>query len=200
MVAHSHIHGIGIAIDLIAGNQIFPDTEEISYYKAFLRVIETMKDCAEGNGEIADFTFDRRADTQHNLALLYGSVRENEPNWTPYLADEFHFAYSRNHPRLQVADLMAFETFKALDNKVGPTKRPKRRSLTALVATKRFEVLAYSTKWFADLKKHYGELEKKVGFNGCDYRDWLAKRGRLHNNSNLILFIDWIAKRDKDEK
>lgn len=200
MMAQSHVHGIGIAIDLIAGNQIFPHTEEISYYKAFLRVIETMKDCAEGNGEIADFTFDERMDTQHNLALLYGSVRENEPDWTPYLADEFHFAYSRNQPRLQVADLMAFETFKGLDNKVGPIKRPERKSLNALAATKRFEVLAYSTQWFTDLRKNYGELEKKVGFNGDDYRNWLAKRGRSHNISNLILFIDWIAKRDKGGK
>jgi hypothetical protein len=197
IMAQSHIHGIGVAIDLIAGNQIFPNTEDISYYKAFLRVIQIMTDCAMENREIADYTFDMRMDTQHNLALLYGAVRENERDWTSYLADEFHFAYSRNQPRLQVADLMAYEAFKALDNKVGPVKRPERKSLEALVATKRFKVEAYSAEWFTDLKKNYGDLEKKVGFNGNDYRNWLAERKRMHNVSNLILFMDWIARRDK---
>jgi hypothetical protein len=200
ILAQSHLHGIGIAIDLIAANQIFPHTEEISYYKAFLRVMEAMKDCARVNGEIADFTFDMRMDTQHNLALLYGTARENEPDWTPYLVDEFHFAHSRSQPRLQVADLMAFEAFKALDNKVGPIKRIERKSLEALASTKRFEVQAYSIDWFKDLKRNYGELEKKVGFNLEDYRNWLTKKGRSHNTSNLILFLDWIAKRDSREQ
>jgi hypothetical protein len=152
------------------------------------------------NGEIADFTFDMRMDTQHNLALLYGTARENEPDWTPYLVDEFHFAHSRSQPRLQVADLMAFEAFKALDNKVGPIKRIERKSLEALASTKRFEVQAYSIDWFKDLKRNYGELEKKVGFNLEDYRNWLTKKGRSHNTSNLILFLDWIAKRDFREQ
>ena len=200
MLAQSHLHGIGIAIDLIAANQIFPHTEEISYYKAFLRVMETMKDCARVNGEIADFTFDMRMDTQHNLALLYRTARENEPDWTPYLADEFRFSHSRNEPRLQVADLMAFEAFKGLDNKVGPVKRIERKSLDTLASTKRFEVQAYSIDWFKDLKRNYGELEKKVGFNLEDYRNWLTEKGRVHNTSNLILFLDWIAKRDSREK
>jgi hypothetical protein len=200
MLAQSHIHGIGVAIDLIAANRIFPHTEDISYYRAFLRLMQTMTDCAKANGEIADFTFDMRMDTKHNLALLYGTARENEPDWTPHLADEFHFANSRNQPRLQVADLVAFETFKALDNKVGPVKRIERKSWEALAGTKRFEVEAYSVEWFNDLKKNYGELEKKVGFNSEDYRNWLAEKGCLHNISNLILFTDWIAKRDTGEK
>lgn len=200
MLAQSHIRGIGIAIDLIAGNQIFPHTEDISYYKAFLRVIQIMTDCAMENEEMADYTFDMRMDTRHNLALLYGSVRENEPDWTPYLANEFHFAHSRNQPRLQVADLMAYEAFRALDNKVGPVRRPERKSLDALVGTKRFKVEAYSIEWFTDLKKKYGELEKKVGFNVEDYRNWIAERKRGYNISNLILFMDWIAKRNFREK
>jgi hypothetical protein len=59
-------------------------------------------------------TFDLRRNTEYNLALLYGTVKENEPEWTPHLADELHFAYSTNQPRLQVADLLAYEAFKAL--------------------------------------------------------------------------------------
>lgn len=62
--------------------------------------------------------------------------------------------------------------------------------------TGRFEIEAYSDDWFNDLRKHYPELEKKVGFRSQDYLNWLAERKRIHNITNLIMFIDWISKRE----
>jgi hypothetical protein len=196
MVVQSHVHGIGVAIDLIALHDIFPDAQDISYYRAFLRVMEVMNNFAKKNAEIAEFTFDMRLESEHNAGLLYGIVRENEPEWAPYLADKVSFEFSRKNPRLQVADLIAHEAMKGMDNMVGPVKRIERRSWTALRETRRFFIEGYSRDWFTDLKRNYAELGKKVGFCQQDYIDWLAKRKRQHNVTNLILFMDWIAKRD----
>lgn len=196
LMAESHVRGIGIAIDLMAMRRVFPEAEDISYYRAFLRVMDVMQDCAMRNGDVAEFTFDMRLESEHNVGLLYGSARENEPSWRPYLADKISFEFSRKNPRLQVADLLAREAMKALDNKIGPKKRDTRKSWIALGDTGRFEIEAYSDDWFNDLRKHYPELEKKVGFRSQDYLNWLAERKRIHNITNLIMFIDWISKRE----
>jgi hypothetical protein len=74
-------------------------------------------------------------------------------------------------PRVQAADLLAFEAWKALDHTIGPVKR-KRKSWELLRATQRFETFSYSQDWFRDLKAHInsGELDRIVGFNEAGYR------------------------------
>ena len=203
MLANSAIYGIGVVVDLVAAGRAFPnpDIYDISYYRSFTRVIQVMKDVAQEIGEIADVTFDMRLDTEHNASLLYSHARENQPEWTPYLADKITFEFSRRQPRIQVADLMAYEAMKGLDNQVGPKKRPARKSWSALHDTGRFLIEAYSDDWFKKLKAHYAELEKRVGFGEKDYKDWLQKKRRQHNMTNVIHFFDWFDKqKDKNEK
>lgn len=197
ILAESLVCGIGISIDLIAARRVFPnpDIEEISYYRAFTRVIEAMKDVARENGKIAEVTFDMRLDTEHNAGLLYGLSRENQPEWTPHLAEKISFISSKKEPRIQVADLLAFESMKDVDNVVGPKKRDPRKSWIALAKTRRFKMERYSDAWFEGLKIDYAELEKRVGFTGEDYKNWLQKRGRQHNMTNVMLFFDWFDKK-----
>jgi hypothetical protein len=198
LVADSYVCGFGQAIDLMALHRVFPEAEDISYYRAFLQVLITMKDLAKANEEIAEFTFDMRMESEHNAGLLYGSARENEPTWTPYLAEKITFEFARNNPRIQVADLLAREAMKALDNERGPVRRIMRKSWKALRDTGRFEVEAFSDEWFTGLKSQYAELEKNVRFCRQDYIDWLKVRNREHNITNLIHFMDWIARRDNE--
>jgi hypothetical protein len=139
-----------------------------------------------------------RTDVDHNAGLMYSTAKEYEPEWSPYLADKIQFEFSRKNPRLQVADLLARESMKALDNQIGPVKRPVRKSWNALHETGRFEVEAYSEDWFNDLKKHYKELEENVGFTQQDYVQWLHNRKRHHNVTNMFLFTKDMAKRDAD--
>ena len=50
MLARISIYGFGISMDLIAAKRQFPDNPDIydiSYYRAFTRVIEAMKDVAK---------------------------------------------------------------------------------------------------------------------------------------------------------
>jgi len=77
----------------------------------------------------------------------------------------------RKSPRVQTADLLAFETWKALDHTVGPVKRT-RKSWELLRTTQRFETYSYSEDWFRDLRTRLssGELEKIVGFNEAESR------------------------------
>jgi hypothetical protein len=57
--------------------------------------------------------------------------------------------------------LFAREAMKALDNVVGPVKRPIRQSWQALLGTDRFVVDALSTEWFEDMKRKLPESEQK---------------------------------------
>ncbi len=142
-------------------------------------------------------TFDMRLDSEHNAGFLYGSLRENEPDWAPYLASKISFDFAKTNPRIQVADLLAREAMKALDNEIGPIKRPIRKSWQALLDTKRFVTYAFSTDWFEDLKRQMPEAERQMDMNRDMYIEWLRQRKRQHNVSNLFQFADWTARRDK---
>lgn len=201
MLANSTIYGIGVVVDLIAARSVFPnspDIADISYYRSFTRVIEVMKNVAKESGEMADVSFDMRLDTEHNVDLLYGHARENQPEWTPHLAEKITFEFSHKQPRIQVADLMAYEAMRGLDNRVGPKKRPTRKSWSVLHDTDRFFIEAYSDDWFQALKANYAELEKRVGFGEKEYKEWLQKKNRQHNMTNVILFFDWFDKRKEN--
>src|SRR5258708_18306538 len=97
---------------------------------------------------------------------MYSWIRDGNERLNKWLHPDISFMPWRESPRLQTADLLAFEAWKALDHTVGPVKRT-RRSWELLRATQRFETLSYSEQRFRDLKAHMasGELEQKLGFN-----------------------------------
>ena len=196
LLAESHLWGYGLAIDMAASERVFPGMEDLAYYRAFVEVLQWMKNIAKKNDEVAECTFDMRMESEHNAGLLYGIARESEPEWTSRLSDKIEFAFSRKTPRLQVADLVAREVMKALDNYIGPKKRPIRKSWKALRDTGRFHGDAFSDDWFNGLKKDYPQLQAAVGFNQNDYIQWLAERKRHHNMTNLFLFLRAMTERD----
>jgi hypothetical protein len=55
---HGPPAGYGQAIDLVAKNAVFPESEDLAYYTAFQRVVIAMKSFAQHAGEIAEMTFD----------------------------------------------------------------------------------------------------------------------------------------------
>jgi hypothetical protein len=199
LLANSGLGGYGQAIDLAAKNSIFPESEDLAYYTAFQRVIFAMKNVAQNMGDVAELTFDMRLESEHNAGFLYGSLRENEPDHAPYLASKISFEFAKNNPRIQVADLLAREAMKALDNQVGPVKRPIRKSWQALQETDRFVVDAFSTDWFQDMKRKLPEMENKLGMDRNSYLQWLRERQRQHSISNMFAYADWTARRDKDK-
>ena len=199
LLANSGLAGFGQAIDLAAKKVVFPESEDLSYYTAFQRVLLAMKNFAKGSHDIAEFTFDMRLESEHNAGFIYGSLRENEPDWTPYLASKISFGFAKNNTRIQIADLLAREAMKALDNVVGPIKRPIRKSWQALRDTDRFVVDAFSIDWFQDMKRKMPEMEKMLDMDRNSYLEWLRERNRQHNISNMFVFVDWTARRDRNK-
>ncbi len=197
MLANSGLVGFGQAIDLAAKRAVFPESEDFAYYTAFTRVVLAMKDHAVGTRDIAEFAFDMRMESEHNAGLLYGSLREHEPDWAPFIATKISFEFAKDSPRIQAADLIAREAMKALDNMSGPTKRPIRKSWATLLGSGRFAVDAFSTEWFEDMKSKLPTFAAKLGVERDGYIAWLQDRNRQHNISNMFHYVNWTARQTK---
>jgi hypothetical protein len=195
MLAFSELIGLGIAIDLVAQRIVFPQAPDLAYYKAFTEIMAFIKRIATRYKQPAKFVFDISTENEYNAGLLYDNFRSDDPEMMQYFDAEISFVPAKYSPRVQIADLLAYEAMKALDNTLGPKPR-RRRSWEALRATDRFEVFSFSEEWFKDLKRHLPELEQKVGFNQQDYTKWLNEKNRHHNTSNLFHFVNWIAKQE----
>jgi hypothetical protein len=190
ILASSRLGGIGIGIDLVAQMKIFPNALPLAYHRAFIECLEKVTNVAENLREVCKVAYDISKENEYNAGQLYAWMREGDERFCRWLNPEISFVSWRDSARVQAADLLAFEAWKALDHTVGSIKR-KRRSWELLRATKQFETYAYSDDWFNDLKKHLesGELEKTSEFNEIDYKNWLAAHHRRHSISNLFAFL-----------
>jgi hypothetical protein len=197
ILAESKVGGIAIAIDLIAQHEVFPNSLELAYYRAFLECLASTAVCAKNMGEVAELTFDISTENEYNAGLLYKTMRDGDPELLEWLHPKISFVPAKESARAQTGDLLAYEAWKALDHTVGRVKR-KRKSWEVLRGTGRFETISYSKQWFEDLKRNLGNLENKVGFNQQDYSQWLTDRGRHHDLSNVFQFLDWIRRRDEE--
>ena len=188
MLAKSNLKGVGVAIDLVALRAAFSVDLNMAYQRAFWQVIDTIEGFACENGDIAKLTFDTRMESDHNAAILYGNLREAIPGWKDTLASEISFVCSRDNPRIQIADLVARETMKVLDNIVSLTPRPTRLSWKALAATGRFEVYPFSTEWFESMKTDRDSKQAALTQTSAEYHRWLKETGRQDNTTNLMIY------------
>jgi hypothetical protein len=67
---------------------------------------------------------------------------------------------------------------KALDNQMGPVKRPIRKSWQCLKDTDRFHMEAFGEEWFRDLMAHMPELEEKTNMSMAEYAKRLETKGK----------------------
>lgn len=190
ILASSRLGGIGISFDMAAQERVFPDCGHLSYYRAFVECLLRVASLAERLGDVCEVTYDISKENEANAALLYAALRESEEKFCRALHPKLSFESWRDSARLQAADLLAYEAWKALDHHVGPVKRT-RKSWELLRSTGQFETIAYSDQWFEDLKRNQdsGELARVTGFDQHDYASWLKKSRRQHNTSNMFAFI-----------
>lgn len=187
LLAESGLGGWGFAIDLQAQRRVFPESPDIAYLKSFLEVLKAMRNCAAYNKETVEYTFDMGRD-EYNAGYLYSRLVVHE-DWKDYISTKISFECSRKNNRVQVADLFARETMKALDNHFGPKKRPPRKSFQALVETGRFHVEAISEEWFQDLKRQI-DFDKELG-PPEEYRRWLKDNHFSHNTLSMFRYVEW---------
>lgn len=192
LLANSGLAGWGFAIDLIAQKKIFPDAPDIAYYKGLSEVIAAMIIFAANSNQPIRFTFDTREETEYNSAFLYKIYRD-QPEVKVDLFKKITFACSREEPRVQVADLWARETMKALDNLIGPVKRGPRKSWLALKETNRLAIRAIGEDWYKSLEGQMAELQKNCGMEPVRYQQWL-NANRLHDCvTNMFRFLKFTS-------
>jgi len=190
LLAASSLTGFGFGFDLEAQRQIMPGALPLAYYRAFGECVDAVLRLCSNVGHEAEITFDMGDERKYNAGLLYEWVRAssaNGPRWLP--SDKLGFGRWRESPRLQAADLIAFEVMKALDNSRGPVRRPTRKSWEVLGASGKFGCELFSEEWFRGLKADLPNLEARLGIKPDSYARWLKASGRQHSVSNLFHFF-----------
>lgn len=199
ILARSDSWGWGAALDLASYREFFVVDQETCYYKTFLAVIDFFATFARDRfQEKVKFTFDRRIQSSHNAAELYG-LMSNDPNHA-FFSNPLEFASSTEQPRIQMADLWAREVMKELDNRIGPTKRPRRRSFIALNDSGHFGCDVFLREYFQDMQNKLGEVGRKdPTFNREAYAEWLSRRKQQDTNANRIRFLLWFSQRENQK-
>jgi hypothetical protein len=202
ILAAGGITGVGAAIDLVAYRELFPEIgKEYGYYFGFAVVADIIAGGsiihnakARGNSQIAPihrvkFTFDRRPEIEHNAGLLY-HMYVNSPEWkrAGIFDQGISFDTSAN-PRIQMADLVARETMKLLDNQIGPVKRAPRQSILALAKSGRFKFWTETRSLLEVRRQFINDLEETS--KKAEYKAWLEEHGYADNTSNRFRFILW---------
>jgi len=189
LLANSGLFGYSAVLDLVAARKYFPAAVDLAYYRCFWHVLDAVQEAAAHVGDIAKFTFASRVESDFNALTLYGNLRNSLPGWKESLADELSSIKADENPRVQVGDLLARESMKAIDNILGPVKRPPRKSWETLKNTGRFFIEPFSEGYFEASAAARDAKIERFSQGTRDYTEWLEKKGRHHSHTNLLVFM-----------
>ena len=194
IIAQSKLCGFGAGIDVAGHREFFPDAiDECSYHKCFLEVLIHFGELAYISipQDKVKFTFDQRIETNYSAGQLY-QWTVNQPEWklTSFYHDAVEFG-TRRSPGIQMADLLARETMKELDNGIGPVKRDMRRSMRALVdkGQPRFSFKYFMREYFEDFKKKFPDVEAAAQLDMGNYGPWLSTMGLTDCWTSRIRYV-----------
>lgn len=183
IICKSNLMGEALAMDIAAWRGYFPEVpSDIPYLACFRNVIHRCANLAllAVPQDKVEFIFDNREETEFNATLLYQFMsRLKHWDGSDYVHDELKFANRHNCIGIQIADIVAREAMKDLDNRVGPVKRNPRQSMLALRHTNRFRFVFHEKEYFDDISKW-----QIGGFDPNAYRMWLTEKGLVDNISN----------------
>jgi hypothetical protein len=197
IIAQSKLVGYSSVLDLMAFRECFPETlPDAGFYKCFMDVIRRTAEATMAAGEQIEYTFHHRQASEYNAGLLY-DLFVNLPEWQPNLFMRTKVSFdSIANPSIQIADLVAREAMKLLDNEIGPRKREVRASLRALgeSGSFKFDILGreYCTSW----RDQAPAAEAVAGYTEQDYRKWIASHGLADNWTNRFRFRAWLPNKE----
>lgn len=122
-----------------------------------------------------DFVFDQKPELEQRIGAIFFQLRH-----LPDLAEFHHrfgdvrFAWRRETPALQAADLLVYECFKHMINARAGFPRPPRKSLARLQSR------------IVHAAPLPGELLKRVGREMIAYYDFLASLGIRRERINTL--------------
>jgi hypothetical protein len=210
ILTHSNVAGIGISLDLISFKELLPYAlPDVGYYQCLSKVmgthirmakqwnerVDANPGCGEPKIEL-EFTFDHRIESEGNAGYLYSSFM-NQPEWEGVILNSKISFETRRNPRIQIADMVARETMKDLDRKIGPKKFPERKSKIALAAENHFKFQELDRDYCLRLQEAVKEQKPEPG-----YLEWLQQtkriqNGRPHDNwANRFAYFAWKENQD----
>ncbi len=201
LLAHSGVRGYAAALDIGAWYEAFAGApKDMGYYKCLQEVIKHFAAEYRGGTEL-EFTFDRRQESEYNAGLLY-QYMVTLPEWKEqgiFMGARINFD-SRKDVRIQVADIIAREAMKHLDN-LG--KRPMRRSLKALTELPGvpFVFDFFTREYCFHTKAIWPQLEEATGMHPENYLAWLKEKRLASDNwSNRFRYVNWLNLKDIEEE
>jgi len=203
ILGRSDAWGFGAAYDLASYRAIFPSVDQDTcYIRALLEVIGFFGRLSEQhfNKDVIRFTFDSREQSNYSAGKVYDlAVRDGENRC---LFDEITFASStssKRHVALEMADLFAYETMKELDNRIGPVRRRRRRSLDALTERGHFGCDFFMREYFEDMDRKLGQVSKRdPAFSWESYQEWLRKYKKgIDSPRNRMLHFIWFGEQEQ---
>jgi len=145
--------------------------------------------------DIVKFTFDSREQSNYSASKIYDLMANDPAN--SFMFDEISFASSGKHPRIQMADLFTFEVMKELDNHIGPIKRPRRKSMSALNESGHFGCDVFLREYFEDMHSKLPDQQKRdPEFSQEAYRNWLTRFDRKDTPKNRLHFFIWFQEKE----
>lgn len=194
ILVDGYVAGISMALDLGSFREFFPAAPpDMPYFKCISDLLTVFSNLTRennskppeewefGEGHI-DFTFDDRRESKHNAGRLYTAFL-NQPEWANNngcLGAKLSFD-TRENPRIQMADLIAREAMKELDRKVGPVKRPSRKSFLALEQSGKFKFQERDRAYLENSRRKMPQLQAETGMTDEGYGRWLFETGRVQN-------------------
>lgn len=200
ILAKSKLFGVSHGLDLSAHKDIFPDVlPDSEYFWCFRRVVS---DCAHHSSlsvplePLVKYTFDQHTNREYHAAAMYHWMRQ-APEWRfkPFLADDISFA-TRETVGIQVADLVAREAMKELDNRISPVKRSLRHSMIALIRTGRFHFNYHGREFLEAMKREVQKLETER-FNRDAFGAWLKQNGLQDEKNTRIRYITYLDEQER---
>ena len=181
LLGESKLIGAGAAISIPDYVELLSErVADTPYYLCFYSVIGALAQdsavCIPQDS--VKFIFDSNHEIDYNAGALYQHFMRNnegpENEYKKYMEDELGFA-TRKRVGIQVADLLARETMKHMDNHFGPVQRPSRLAYQALRKNKGIRIRLYGRAWCENLIRF--SLETGGTHTMSEYYEWLNARG-----------------------
>jgi len=191
---NSPLMGAGVSISIRDYEELFPfsPSNEWPYYMCFSGAIACIAKIGQLSipPERVKVTFDRNINRDYNADALYNfMVHQQSWDSSAILEDTIEFANHRQSIGVQVADLLARESMKDLDNRLAPVRRGRRQSLRELLNSNRFACICYDRP---KLEAHrigadqlHGDIER-----GKAYRQWLNDKRLADSIQSRLRFMN----------
>jgi len=181
LFVNSQLMGAGVAISVADYWELFPfapDNKWWPYYLCFSGALACVCEIAKLSipQERIKVLFDRDEAKELDSTRIFDFIAKRSGEPTECLYGHIEFGNYRKDIGLQVADLIARETMKDLDNRIGPTPRWPRQSLMALRRSNRFATVC---KDRASLQQYRAsaDLIHADPQKGKVFKEWLERNG-----------------------